>query len=255
MEKGKNFKNRSRRRAGIWMLFGIPFLLFICGIGLISVFSWNYLKQAYFLSRLFIQDEYKSTNLSAITIEKNKTANLPAVTIEEDKTTNIPNVTVNVPNVTVKKKAIKFPSLGEEFGNLIIESAGINYPVIHGDRDKDLLRGIGHFDGSRYPGENGNVVLVGHRETVFKNLGKVKKDDKIIFDTSYGRYIYKVSEIKIVDAGDVNVIAPSKIEKLTLYTCYPFNTIGFMPKRYIVIGELIEGTSLKELLLKEGGSS
>ncbi|GIM30250.1 sortase [Clostridium polyendosporum] len=217
MKKEKTLIHKSRKRARVGILLGIPILLFVCGIGLISVGGWNYMKQAYFLSRLFIRDEYNIENVATVKVDDNN---------------------------------IKFPYLGQEFGELIIESASIHYPVIQGDRDVDLLNGIAHSDSSRFPGENGNVVLAGHSETVFKNLGKVKKDDSIIFNTSYGKYVYKVSEIKIVEANDRTVTIPSDKEKLTIYTCYPFNTIGIPPQRYIVIGELIEGA----MLLREGGS-
>lgn len=217
MKKEKRLIHKSRKRGRVGILFGIPILLFICGVGLISVGGWNYIKQAYFLSRLFIHDEYKPEN---------------------------------VPKFKVDDTKIKFPRLGQEFGELIIQSASIDYPVIQGDRDEDLLNGIAHSDSSRFPGENGNVVLAGHSETVFKNLGEVKKGDAIVFNTSYGKYVYKVSEIKIVEANDRTVTIPSDKEKLTIYTCYPFNTIGIPPQRYIVIGELVEGA----MLLSEGGS-
>lgn len=219
----KNFSrssSTSRSRKGI--LFGIPVLLFITGILLISIAGWNYLRQAYFISRLFIENNYKPVTTEKINFEHKD------------------------------GKVIQFPSLGEEFGELIIETANIDYPVIQGDRDEDLRKGIGHFDGSRYPGENGNVVLAGHRETVFKNLGSVKLGDKIKFNTTYENYVYKVVDIKIVGEKDKTIVTPTDSEKLTIYTCYPFNTIGYTPQRYIVIGELEQGTPLKELLKERG---
>ncbi|SHK76950.1 sortase A [Clostridium cavendishii DSM 21758] len=203
--KKKSSNSISTKKKKIGILLGIPILLFLCGVSLIYIASWNYINQAFFISRLFLQEEYKPTTKSNLNKEENK-------------------------------QKYKYPSLGEQFGNLIIQNANINYPIIHGDSQKDLLNGIGHYDGSKYPGEGGNIVLAGHRETVFKNLGKVKKDDKIIFNTNYdGDYIYKVVDIKIVDAKDTSIVVPSQTEKLTLYTCYPFNTIGYTPQRYVVI--------------------
>lgn len=196
----------SPQKKKIGILIGIPIILFLCGVSLIYIASWNYINQAYFISRLFLREEYK------------------------------PNINSQLNQEEEKKTKYKYPSLGQEFGNLIIQNANINYPIINGDSQKNLLNGIGHFDGSKFPGEGGNIVLAGHRETVFKNLGNVKKDDRIVFNTSYdGDYIYKVIDIKIVDAKDTTIVIPSTTEKLTLYTCYPFNTIGYTPQRYVVI--------------------
>lgn len=195
----------STKKKKIGILIGIPILLFLCGVSLIYIASWNYINQAYFISRLFLQEEYKPDTKSKLNQEQEN------------------------------KPKYKYPSLGQQFGNLIIQNANINYPIIHGDSQKDLLNGIGHFDGSKFPGEGSNIVLAGHRETVFKNLKNVKKDDKIVFNTNYdGDHIYKVIDIKIVDAKDTTIVIPSPTEKLTLYTCYPFNTIGYTPQRYVV---------------------
>ena len=70
---------------------------------------------------------------------------------------------------------------------------------------KQLNKGIGHYFGSRYPGENGKVVLSGHRNTVFKNLGKAKIGDQVVFETTYGTYIYKVSGIRITNGDDKTI--------------------------------------------------
>ncbi|MCR8870682.1 sortase domain-containing protein [Peribacillus frigoritolerans] len=45
-------------------------------------------------------------------------------------------------------------------------------PLIHGTNEDDLEKSVGQFAGSILPGENGNSLLVGHRDTVFRKLGK-----------------------------------------------------------------------------------
>ena len=206
-----------RRRIGIH--FAIPILLLFCGFSLIIYSGWPMIQQAYSLSKVLIQ---------------------PISTQE----TSVPP--------TEGAKTIKFPKLGETFGSISIPSAKIDFPILHGDYEEQLAKGVGHFDGSKYPGEGGNIVLAGHRETVFKTLGKVKVGDPVTVRTTYGTYQYRVTELKIVNANDQTIVLPSNVEKLTLYTCYPFNTIGYKPQRYIVWAELIEGTPLKELLEKKG---
>ena len=206
-------KGNSPKKPKMGILFGIPFLLFIFGVALISIGSYNYLKSAFYLSGLFLQSEYK-----------------PAVQVKP----------------SLGEDKIIFPTYGDKFADLIIDKASINIPVFHGDSEEELLKGAGHYNGSKYPGEGSNVVLAGHRNSVFKGLKNVSKGDTIILNTNYGQYVYRISEIKIVKGNDNSIVQPMSSEKLTLYTCYPFDYIGNAPNRYVVISDLIEGKNLTD---------
>ncbi len=88
-----------------------------------------------------------------------------------------------------------------------------------------------HGEGSVNPGENGNVVVFAHaREGLFYNLKDTKKDDTIYVLTKKGGYRYKVSEIKTVYPNNIETVAPTDQEVLTLFTCSGF----FDEKRLIV---------------------
>ncbi|MBM7644559.1 sortase A [Scopulibacillus daqui] len=81
----------------------------------------------------------------------------------------------------------------------------------------------------------GQVLLSGHRDTVFRHLGDLKPGDKIIVQMPYGTFQYSMKGWKIVSEDDTTVIhstAPKEV--LTLSTCYPFHYIGHAPKRYII---------------------
>ena len=222
MRRKLSSKGRYPRKSGMGILLGIPLLLFISGVTLISVGSYNYLKSAFYISRLFISDDINNnTNLKAV-------------------------------NNNTNEKKISFPSFGEHFGDVFIKSVDLNVPVYHGDREEELLKGAGHYNGSRFPGEGSNVVLAGHRNSVFGKLKNVAKGDEVTFNTTYGEYIYKITEVKIVNGNDNSIVQPLESEKLTLYTCYPFDYVGNAPKRYVVICDLIKGTPLKELMKNEG---
>jgi len=220
---GRKFvsKGKSGRKPKMGILFGIPFLLFAFGIALISIGSYNYVKSAYYISSLFLHTDYKPSTLL--------------------KTTSV-------------QPKIVFPRYGEKFADLIIDKVSMNVPVFHGDSDEQLLKGAGHFNGSRFPGEGSNVVLAGHRNSVFNALKNVSKGDIIVLNTTYGKYVYKISEIKIVKGNDNSIVQPTKSEKLTLYTCYPFNYIGSAPNRYVVISDLVKGTPVNQLK-QTGGSN
>ena len=64
--------------------------------------------------------------------------------------------------------------------------------------------------------------------------------DQLIVETSAGIFTYAVSGTRIVHADDRSVIVPTEQAVLTLTTCYPFDTPGYFPDRYIVSSILIK---------------
>jgi len=214
--KEKN-KTPNKMKAGI--LLGIPLFLLLAGISIIGFAGFNLFKQTYLISSIIVNKPVEAVTSSKFVVGNN---------------------------------TFQYPKLGSDLGKVVISSISLNYPLIHGDDDDALERGIGHYAGSTLPGENGNVVIAGHRDTVFRNLGKVKIGDIITLETYYGTYKYKASKIRIVDKNDLTVVVPKDKETLTIYTCYPFEYIGHAPQRYVIEGEFVEGTSLKELKIQNG---
>lgn len=131
------------------------------------------------------------------------------------------------------------PKIGEQIGELSIPKLSKSLPIFHGANEDELAKGVGHFTGSVLPGEKDNSVLSGHRDTVFRQLGRIGKGDLLIVRTSAGEFTYKVMRTRIVDADDRTVIVPKPRATLTVTTCYPFSYIGDAPQRYILIADLI----------------
>lgn len=199
-------KENSRMLKKIGITFVIPIFLSITGAIIIMSASWNLLAQSYALGS----------------------------TIFSKPSINLDQVTFNINDQEVYR-----PDLGQLFGTIKIPSVQIERPIIHGDGDDELKKGVGHYAGSTLPGENGNVVLAGHRDTVFKKLENIKLEDEVLLETDWGTYKYKVSDIKITEPTDTSVTEPTDYETLTVYTCYPFNYIGRAPQRYIVNCEFV----------------
>jgi len=143
---------------------------------------------------------------------------------------------------SVQNKAIYsiYPTEGDNIGNLTIPALKRELPIIQGTNEKDLKQGVGHFIQSVLPGVKDNCVLSGHRDTVFRQIGKLKIGDKLIVQTSAGIFTYEVNKTRIVHKDDKTVIVPTKNAVLTMTTCYPFNFIGDSPDRYIVSATLIK---------------
>jgi sortase A len=106
--------------------------------------------------------------------------------------------------------------------------------VMEGTANKTLRLGAGHIPGTVLPGTVGNAAIAAHRDTFFRNLKDIQKNDRIRFSTTRGVLDYRVSSTMIVNPADVDVLLPQSAEMLTLVTCYPFYYIGPAPKRFVV---------------------
>lgn len=126
------------------------------------------------------------------------------------------------------------------FAKLIIESTKDQIPVVNGVALKDLNHGAGYYTKSVQPGQVGNCIILGHRETVFHNLGELKLQDAIVVEMLDKKYVYRVEETKIVDKINDDLLDPVKDATLTLITCYPIKYTGPVEKRYLVIAKLVD---------------
>ncbi|MBG9586502.1 class D sortase [Cytobacillus firmus] len=124
---------------------------------------------------------------------------------------------------------------GEAIGILKIPRLEAELPIIEGTDEDELDKGVGHYSTTVLPGQNDQILLSGHRDTVFRRLGELKIGDILQVNMPYGEYKYEITETEIVDADDTTVInstAPHEI--LTVSTCYPFSYVGNAPYRYIL---------------------
>jgi sortase A len=129
------------------------------------------------------------------------------------------------------------PSEGAVVGRLEIPRLKLAVIVIEGDKPGDLRRAAGHIPGTALPGEPGNVAIAAHRDTFFRPLRLIRRNDSVFLDTRTGTYRYRVVSTDVVPPADTGVLAPAARDTLTLVTCYPFHYIGSAPKRFIVRAE------------------
>ncbi len=153
-------------------------------------------------------------------------------------------------DIIIDSKKVKLPVKGEQLGTIKIPSIDLESPLFVGDSDEELAKGCGMDLSMKYPGQNGNVVLSGHTNLVFKNLGGVKDGDEVILDTYYATFTYKANSHEIVSAKDTNVIVEKDKEFLTIYTCYPFNFLASTDKRYVLRCDFVQKEDKKELKTK-----
>ncbi|TLS37205.1 class D sortase [Pseudalkalibacillus caeni] len=130
---------------------------------------------------------------------------------------------------------------GQEVAHLLIPSIESKYPVYWGTDPETLKQGVGMHD-SKWtvtPEETGHVLLAGHRDTVFTEMGDVKIGDMVTVKYHDKEYTYQVRKTFITEAEDRSVVVKKEEPLLTISTCYPFEFVGDAPYRYIIQSELI----------------
>lgn len=123
---------------------------------------------------------------------------------------------------------------GDVLGRLDIPRLGMSIAVLQGTNSRMLRRGAGHIETTPLPGEPGNSGIAGHRDTFFRGLKDIRKDDQIQFQTATGLFRYEVDWARVVEPNDITALEPSREDTLTLVTCYPFYFVGPAPKRFVV---------------------
>jgi sortase A len=106
--------------------------------------------------------------------------------------------------------------------------------VLQGVGEDTLRVALGHIPATALPGQPGNVGIAGHRDTLFRPLRLVHKNDLIVLETQSGKYVYRVQSTKVVGPRDVSVLNSKSSPELTLVTCYPFYYVGSAPERFVV---------------------
>ena len=116
---------------------------------------------------------------------------------------------------------------------------GIDRIVLAGASGSSLAFGPGHLFGSPSPGQQGNTVIAGHRDTHFRFLKEIRHGELINLQTLTGDTIqYEVIETMIVNEKEIEYLVSTSENTLTLITCYPFDAIRpGGPLRYLVISK------------------
>jgi sortase A len=108
--------------------------------------------------------------------------------------------------------------------------------VLSGGTGRTLAFAPGYLEASAKPGDVGNTVIAGHRDTHFAFLRQVELGDSMWLERPDGeRLIYEVENIDVIDARRGSIALDTGEPYLTLVTCYPFDAIDpGGPMRYVV---------------------
>ena len=119
---------------------------------------------------------------------------------------------------------------------LRVPSMDIDLIVLNGAYGRTLAFGPGYSESSAFPGSSGTTILTGHRDTHFRCLKRLGRQDAIVIETlrrTSRRYLVQSSQI--VDARTAAISLNDMEDTLILVTCYPFDTVlTGGPLRYVV---------------------
>jgi sortase A len=121
-------------------------------------------------------------------------------------------------------------------------SRGVELIVLAGGSGRTLAFGPGHLGASALPGETGNTVIAGHRDTHFRFLADVEPGELIEIQTVDGsRHRYEVVGADIVDSRKGSLVLDTDRPMLTLVTCYPFDALESRgPLRFVVTAQPVD---------------
>lgn len=149
---------------------------------------------------------------------------------------------------TIDKQTITYPYPGDRYGEISIAGTTVSAPLYYGDDTATLNKGVGTFKddiGAGIPGEGKTILLAGHNNTFFNGLQQVEVGDTVTIETHYGTYTYEITDMQVKDYQDASAYDFSRTdENLIMYTCYPFDALGFTADRYFVYGKYVSGPVL-----------
>jgi len=146
---------------------------------------------------------------------------------------------------TIDKDQAGLPKDG--LTRLSIPRIDLSAIVVEGTNHRSLLLGPGHIRSTPDPGEPGNSVISGHRDTFFRHIHELAKGDSVVVQRNGHVYSYEVTGKKIVRPTDLSVLRQTKDSRLTLITCYPTYYIGPAPERLVVFAKRSDETGKPEL--------
>lgn len=124
---------------------------------------------------------------------------------------------------------------------LSAKAGEVDLIVLAGGSGRTLAFGPGHLSASAMPGEIGNTVIAGHRDTHFRFLEDLQPGELLIVESDKGsKHLYRVIDAEIVDSRTGSLLLDTDVAILSLVTCYPFDAReSGGPLRYVVTARML----------------
>ena len=127
-------------------------------------------------------------------------------------------------------------------GTITIPAIGVDETIRSGVSLSVIDRGVAQWAGTVGPGEDGNLVLAGHRTTYtqpFLDLDRLAVNDLIYVTDGRGfQVMYQVSGTMIVNPQDLWITFDRDKPMLTMFACHPKGSARY---RIVVTADLVGG--------------
>ncbi|MDD5887205.1 MAG: sortase [Oscillospiraceae bacterium] len=137
---------------------------------------------------------------------------------------------------------------GEVIGHVTSRKLGIDCDLVYGTDDGDLMKGAGLHTFSSLPGFATDPLIAGHARLSFSGFANAKKGDEITVTMPYGTYVYRISDIQVMDKWDFSFDTLNRQNHQAIfYACYPFYKTNYTKmKRIFFTCDQIRGPSVKD---------
>ncbi|MGH9648237.1 MAG: class D sortase [Bryobacteraceae bacterium] len=133
-------------------------------------------------------------------------------------------------------------------GRIEIPSVQLTVMMREGVDVTSLRKAVGHLPSSALPGQAGNVVVLGHRDTFFRPLRGIAQGDPIRVKTRRGSFQYLVDLIQVVPPEQsLSFQENMPAKSITLITCFPFDYVGPAPRRFVVRARMLSDVNSSEV--------
>ncbi len=132
------------------------------------------------------------------------------------------------------------PLEGEPVAVITIPAINLSQIVVEGTSAADLMNGPGLLPGTAVPGAPGNSVIAARRVTFggpFGPLGSLRSGDRIKVVDGAGTFTYLVKSVRVVTAGQHDVVAQTSANLLTLIT----SNGGLIPNGRLAVQAKLKG--------------
>ncbi len=168
-----------------------------------------------------------TTSSSSTTTSPTTTTTTPSTTSSTTSTSTTSTTTTVaaiLPNPETPPADPRAPEPLVALGSIEIPRIGVIKSMYEGITLTTLDRGPGHWPGTAMPGQQGNVVVAGHRvshDKPFRNIDQLEPGDDVIFTTDDGRFVYKVTSTEVVYPDALWIVDQTADYTATLFACTP----------------------------------
>lgn len=104
---------------------------------------------------------------------------------------------------------------------LEVPGHGVRLVVLEGNSGRNLAFGPVFSDGTA---QGSDMVVSGHRDTHFRFLEKLQPGDQLRIVRRSGEQVYEVVQTDIVDSRQAELLVDPGMDRVSLVTCYPFDS-------------------------------